>query len=218
MNKDKTTIIIIVLIALCLIAGVIGWTRGSKNNETPSTPTNTPKEVISYKQVEIFELNSKLSNLQFATNLNAAKVEGESIMEAYIENGIVKFNYNVKGSEFGNDIVKTYEVSTVKDVIGVGMGLSVQGNGSVKTYLLTKDGKVYMIRDDFSNPDGFGKVVELNVNTAVSMVVVDENFTLDDNAQTTLPTVYIKTSDNKVLTDEINLTEGNTLVEVVEQK
>ena len=59
-----------------------------------------------------------------------------------------------------------------------------------------------------------GTVENLNIVKADAIAVpYGESFYLADSAETTTPTVYIKTTDGRYYTDEFS----NTLVEVVEK-
>lgn len=214
----------IVLIIACLIFAVIGYLIGINLYKLikKKDPVIAPPVVKGeYKTVKVDGLEAKLGGLDFSNNLVVYKNEGESIFNVIVDSGTAKVTYNIKGNDFGfnNDIVKSYKVSSLNNIVSIGAGINVQGTGSFKIYFLCSDGKVYVINDILSsvfNEENYGMVYDLPVKNATSIAVVDKNFSLSGSSQT-LPTVYIKTSDNRLLTDEISfIDEDNQVVEVIE--
>ena len=170
------------------------------------------KQVINYNHetVKVSNLDSKLSKLDFNNrNESFFKLKEEKVeLTARCTQGYVSVYYN-----YGS-IKEGYEVYHMSNAVTAKITYSAQGNGAAVTYILTNDGKVFKIFDDFSDPKNFGRTVELNVKNAKSIAV--GNMTLKDNAYASYPTVVIKTDDNKVLTDDPNLATDKSLVEVVD--
>ena len=162
-----------------------------------------------YDKVEVSNLSTKLSKLDFENTTNDVYSGGESepTLEVNVEQGYVAVLYTLKSD------VKGYEVEGITNAVSARVDYSAQGNGAAVVYILTEDGKVYRIYDDFSNLNDLGNLVELNVNNAKSIAA--GNITFKDDAPTSSPTVVIKTADNKVLTNDSNLSKDNLLVEVV---
>ena len=224
---NNIVVILIVIIALCLIAGAVGWYLGGKVEKLTPKPSNTSTNVtpsetsdnqntIVYKQVSVNGLQNKLSQLDFSPKLSSEVIEADSTFKVEVTNGVALLTYH--NVESDNSFDKTYTVDSVTDVISAGIGFSVEGSGFAETYLLTSSGKVYKIDDALKKDGEFGKVTELNVNNAISIAVVDNNFNLLEDAATTSPTVYIKTADSKVLTDESGLIDiDNPIVEVIDK-
>ena len=211
----KVTIFIAVVMVICMLAGFVGLSLASKNDkpsDIPKQPSNDNQNQSSivYNKVNVTNLQEKVSKLNFETKLTSIYdgQDGEPKLNVTVENGVAKLTYNIDSTN------KTYEVTSLNNVISCGITYSVQGNGGAVTYLLTSDGKVYKIYDNFMDLNNVGKLIELNVNNANAIAV--DNTTLQDSALAGYPMVVIKTNDNKILTDDTNLTDNNTLVEVVE--
>jgi len=233
----KKNIIIVILIILLLISiflGVFGFIN-KKNNTNNDLINNSSKndnsniekgentlndlDDTNYKKVEISNLSSKLSNLSFENRTfdSASEVDFVST-NINIDFGIVNVSTIIE--EEDNNIVRSYTVDGINDAVSVGAGVSVQGSGSVVFYILTASNKVYSIIDNIEdvklNNDYIGLAKDMGVVNAEKIAVVYEDFNLSDNANITKPTVYIKTTNGKILTNE-NLLEGNEIVEVVEK-
>lgn len=227
-NNKKNVLFIIVVIALVLETGYLIYSNfikkdsapadnnqtqvDDKNNNKPNEIDNSNKNLNNYKEVKIENLNSKLSKLDFnSKTISTSGVSDEVPFSINIvSNKEIKITHN-----YANTSYNLY----IENAISVGSGFSVQGNGSAVFYVLTADGSVYMIEDDMSKvkttASYVGNAVNIGVKGATQIAVTDD-FSLDDDALTAKPTVYIKTSDNKILTDE-NLLDNENIVSVVEK-
>jgi len=233
-NKNIIIVLIIVLLVISAFLGVFGFIN--RENNTNNDPTkNTTKndnsnikkneniidivEDNNYKKVEISNLSSKLSNLSFDNRtFDSASEIGFVSTNINIDFGVVSISTIIEEEE--NNILRSYTVDGINDAVSVGAGVSVQGSGSVVFYILTASNKVYSIIDNLEevklNNDYIGLAKDMGVVNAEQIAVVYENFNLSDNANTTKPTVYIKTTNGKILTNE-DLLEGNEIVEVIEK-
>lgn len=232
MLKGKIAVIVVIL--LCLVSGVLGWvirdkTQKETNEPIPqNTETQTPNqnvveeqteqntepqtESIEYTKVPVTDLQAKLAKLDFNNKLTSS-YDGtgpEPILKVNVENGVPKLSYDIEPT-----LKKSYEVSSLKNVISVGITFGVQGNGEAISYYLTEDGKVYKIHDSFGSLDKAGKLIELNVNNATAIATGYIDF--GDDHFYNYAGVVIKTKDNKLLTNDSHLTNGDTLVEIVEK-
>lgn len=227
-NNKKNVLFIIVVIALVLETGYLIYSNfikkdsapadnnqtqvDDKNNNKPNEIDNSNKNLNNYKEVKIENLNSKLSKLDFnSKTISTSGVSDEVPFSINIvSNKEIKITHN-----YANISYNLY----IENAISVGSGFSVQGNGSAVFYVLTADGSVYMIEDDMSKvkttASYVGNAVNIGVKGATQIAVTDD-FSLDDDALAANPTVYIKTSDNKILTDE-NLLDNENIVSVVEK-
>ena len=237
-NKEKAevnykTLSIVLAILLLISAGFIAYLmilKGSNvadltdykeqnpvkaNTITQPVVVEESNDIVSnnFPVVKINKLSEKLSKLNFDNKTEATNDDGDGVADivAHINNGGVVVNI-LNGEN------TSYVVDGINNAVSLGVGLSVQGNGTLVTYILTGNGKVFKIEDDLNNvkENYKGTAIDLEVTDATAIAVVDNNFNLDDEAQTTLPTVYIKTKDGRVLTDETSLTSTSKIVEVVE--
>ena len=236
-EKNKSNnVSIILLIILVICAGVIGFILGKgvfnaeekleenlqKTEEQEKTDDTTPEvNEIVYQKVEVENLNTKIAELDFNNKTTAEAFESEGIRDNDYGIGTIT-NGKVQIKTVKNNTTKTQYIDEITDAVSIGAGFSVQGSGSVSFYVLTSKGEVYKIYYDFydasENTDYKGEVKKLDVNNAVSIAVVDRDFHLDPDAMTVTPTVYIKTIDGKILTDESFFSLGDnqsTLKEVV---
>ena len=220
-NKSYTLVITLLSVIIILLVSLLVYVMFIRKPEekVPLNPNNENTEVKennptnNYPIVKIKDLNTKLSNLDFTNKTTARSGDSEEMPFS------ISFNGNKVTVNF-ESYNKTYSLD-VDSPISVGAGLSIQGSGSATFYILTSNGKVYEIEDSMSNVENnsnyVGKLVDMGISNASSIAVVDRNFNLSENAQTTLPTVYIRTTDGKVFTDEIGLLNGSKLVEVTEE-
>ena len=186
------------------------------NKEKAEVPRNVENN---FERVAISNLNDKLKQLNFNNKTVASKYEEEWVkVDSKINSGRVTISILFEDID---NIERSYTVENIENAISVGTGISVQGNGSTRTYILTSDGKVYYVDDEFNsvlnNENYKGEIVDTNISGASAIAVVDENFSLSDISEATEPTVYIKTNDGKIYTDEYLLEVQNGLVEVYEQ-
>lgn len=227
-NNKKNVLFIIVVIALFLETGYLIYSNfikkdtvpsnnsqtqvDDKNNNKPNEIDDTNKVLNSYKEVKITNLNSKMSKLDFnSKTISTSGVDDEVPFSINIvSNKEIKITHN-----YANLSYSLY----MENAISVGSAYSVQGNGSAVFYVLTADGSIYKIEDDMSkvktNSSYTGNAINIGVKGATQIAVTD-NFSLNDDAVTTNPTIYIKTSDGKILTDE-NLLDKEKIVSVVEK-
>lgn len=227
-NNKKNVLFIIVVIALFLETGYLIYNNfikkdtvpsnnsqtqvDDKNNNKPNEIDDTNKVLNSYKEVKITNLNSKMSKLDFnSKTISTSGVDDEVPFSINIvSNKEIKITHN-----YANLSYSLY----MENAISVGSAYSVQGNGSAVFYVLTADGSIYKIEDDMSkvktNSSYTGNAINIGVKGATQIAVTD-NFSLNDDAVTTNPTIYIKTSDGKILTDE-NLLDKEKIVSVVEK-
>lgn len=186
------------------------------NKEKAEVPRNVENN---FERVAISNLNDKLKQLNFNNKTVDSKYEEEWVkVDSKINSGRVTISILFEDSD---NIERSYTVENIENAISIGTGISVQGNGSTRTYILTSDGKVYYVDDEFNsilnNENYKGEIVDTNISGASAIAVVDENFSLSDISEATEPTVYIKTNDGKIYTDEYLLEVQNGLVEVYEQ-
>ena len=186
------------------------------NKEKAEVPRNVENN---FERVAISNLNDKLKQLNFNNKTVDSKYEEEWVkVDSKINSGRVTISILFEDID---NIERSYTVENIENAISVGTGISVQGNGSTRTYILTSDGKVYYVDDEFNsvlnNENYKGEIVDTNISGASAIAVVDENFSLSDISEATEPTVYIKTNDGKIYTDEYLLEVQNGLVEVYEQ-
>lgn len=227
-NNKKNVLFIIVVIALALETGYLIYSNfikkdnvpannnqtqvDNKNNNKPNEIDNTNKSLNNYKEVKIENLNSKISKLDFNSKIiSTSGVDDEVPFSINIvSNKEIKITHN-----YANVSYSLY----MENAISVGSAFSVQGNGSAIFYVLTANGSVYKIEDDMAkvktNSSYTGNAVNIGVKGATQIAVTDD-FSLNDDAITTNPTVYIKTSDSKILTDE-DLLDNEKIVSVVEK-
>ncbi|MBR4178213.1 MAG: hypothetical protein IKR57_02550 [Bacilli bacterium] len=197
-------------------------TTDNKEEKTTETENKTSTEttVNNFDKVAVTDLNNKLSKLDFNNKTTSHSSEDEwLVLDAKIADGKVEIKINITEGE-EEKIERVYTVEDINNAVSVGSGISVQGSGFADFYILTEDGKVYRIEDEISevkkdvNYTGLPK--NMLINNAVSIAVVDSSFNLADNAETTIPTVYIKTNDGRIFTNEpINEQQG--LIEVIEK-
>ena len=186
------------------------------NKEKAEVPRNVENN---FERVAISNLNDKLKQLNFNNKTVDSKYEEEWVkVDSKINSGRVTISILFEDTD---NIERSYTVDNIENAISIGTGISVQGNGSTRTYILTSDGKVYYVDDEFNsilnNENYKGVIVDTNISGASAIAVVDENFSLSDISGSTEPTVYIKTNDGKIYTDEYLLEVQNGLVEVYEQ-
>lgn len=226
--KNSTLTILLSIICMCLALFIFVNRDKLIEKEGDNLPLNDKSEVNdkvdnvtvdepltnSFPIVKVKNLQEKLRKLDFSDKTSCVATEGSTDdpkFTAYIENGRV--NIEAVRGETNNK----YTVEGIENAKSVGAGFSVQGSGMGFYYILTKDGKVYMLEESANKvADLDGKVVDLGIKGATSIAVVDQNFNLNDEAMTTSPTVYVKTSDGKLLTDEFFLGQSG-IVEVVEE-
>lgn len=183
------------------------------NEQNGNNESNLTQETVNnFKQVKVSNLSNKLKKLDFTSNKTAiAGVDDEMPFSiSIISNKEVKVTHNYAGLSYS---------LFVESAISVGAGFSAEGKGEADFYILTADGSVYKISDEVdkvsSNKGYTGVLKNIGIKNA-TQIAVSDNFSLDDNALTSTPTVYIKTSDNKIFTDE-KLLDNETLVEVIEK-
>ena len=186
------------------------------NKEKAEVPRNVENN---FERVAISNLNDKLKQLNFNNKTVDSKHEEEWVkVDSKINSGRVTISILFEDTD---NIERSFTVENIENAISVGTGISVQGNGSSRTYILTSDGKVYYVDDEFdsilNNENYKGEIVDTNISGASAIAVVDENFSLSDISESSEPTVYIKTNDGKIYTDEYLLEVQNGLVEVYEQ-
>ena len=180
-----------------------GSTTPEKENENePETEpeSGTEEKSNDFEKISVNNLSVKLAKLNFNHQSEAVCSEGGNAKDAIngrieIVDGKVELTVNDKKTT----------ISNVKNPRSVGCGVSVQGSGSFESYILTSEGEVFKVEE--------GSASNMNIVKAEAISVVDRDFNLSDNAQTTNPTVYIKTTDGRIYTDEFS----KTLVEVVEK-
>ena len=228
-NQNGKGIIIILLVFVLLVcfgAGIYGYlNRNSvevglkddiKNNkEKGELPSNIENN---FEKVGVSSLNDKLNNLNFENKNSDTRYEEDWVkVNSKINAG--KVTISIKLEEESSEV--SYTIDEITNAISVGTGISVQENGSQRTYILTSDGKVYYVEDDFysikSKVNYKGTLVDTKISGATAIAVVDENFSLSDISESIEPTVYIKTAESKVYTDELLLEEQDGLVLVYEQ-
>lgn len=221
-NKKGDLLLIIVIVVLVLETGYLVYDKAIRKENTQvdnsqvkvndnTTSGSFSNSINDYKEVKINNLNTKISKLDFSNKtISTSGVDDEVPFSISISpNKEVKITHSYANLSYSVNI---------ENAISVGSGFSVQGSGSAVFYILTSDGSVYKIEDDMNNVNSnksyTGVPKNIGVKGATQMTVTD-NFSLDDDAVTSSPTVYIKTSDNKLLTDE-NLLVSDEIVSVVE--
>ena len=216
-EKKKNSPLVIVLFVVVLIAAcIIGWLLGTK---AAKDEEEEPVTINSFEKVEVADLDTKLGQLDFSNKTTANKSEDEWLTSK-IEVVDGKSTVTITVNEEGDTSEKSYIVDGVENVVSVGTGISVQGNGTAEFYILTSAGEVFHIADEIGDvkttENYIGTANNMNIKEATSIAVVDENFNLADDAVTTTPTVYIKTKDGRVFTDE-PIKSQSGLIEVVKK-
>lgn len=221
-NKKNNLLLVIIIIVLVLETSYLIYdkTIRRKNTQVDNsqikvndniTPGNFSDSINNYKEVKINNLNIKISNLNFNNKtISTSGVDDEPPFSISISsNKEIKINHSYANLSY---------IVNIENAISVGSGFNVQGSGSAVFYILTSDGFVYKIEDDMndvnSNKSYIGTPKNIGVKGA-TQIAVSDNFSLDDEVITSNPAVYIKTSDNKLLTDE-NLLVGEEIVSVVD--
>lgn len=187
-------------------------TNENKNEDDKKENSSNQEKVNNYKQVEISELSNKLKKLDFTSKRTAtAGVADEKPFSiSIVSDKEIKITHNYAGLSYN---------LAIENAISVGAGFGAQGSGEAHFYILTADGSVYKIMDEMdkvqSNKEYKGTLKNIGIKNATQITVTD-NFSLNDNAFVISPSVYIKTSDNQIFTDE-SLLDNEAIVEVIEK-
>ncbi len=220
MKESKATTIIAILLIIFLLLGAIGFVVGMKkgNNPTPDNPTPTPVTPTPQEgnEVIIENLQEKLGTLDFSPKTDEVLTEGENHFSVNVVDGVATVSYTLNGAEYVQEgtIEKSYQIESVTGVASAGLGFSAQ---SLKIFLLSSEGRVYLVEDqlnDVVTGGTLGNAVDLTVENATEMAVTRANFSLRDDGDQSTINVYIKTSDGRVFTNEADLLNGNPVIEV----
>ena len=180
-----------------------------------------PKEIVipevipnsGYKVIEVEKLEKKLNKLSFVNKKQ----------DFYNKSSKININTSVTAGKLNvlikiGKVKKTYTVDELEKIICV--HTNVYDNKHI-SYILTEDGKVYKIEDDLSivkkTDDYKGEAVDLGLTNVVKIAVDKKlKFKINSELKTIIPSVYIKTDDNRVFTDEVFISEEK-IVELVEK-
>ncbi len=180
-----------------------------------------PKEIVipevipnsGYKVIEVEELEKKLNKLSFVNKKQ----------DFYNKSSKININTSVTAGKLNvlikiGKVKKTYTVDELEKIICV--HTNVYDNKHI-SYILTEDGKVYKIEDDLSivkkTDDYKGEAVDLGLTNVVKIAVDKKlKFKINSELKTIIPSVYIKTDDNRVFTNEVFFPEEK-IVELVEK-
>ena len=242
-GKGGIIALLLILFLACAAAGVYGYLNKDRNvihdknnttdntnvennpvEDTPKTDDKTETVTVEndFEKVEVSNLNTKLSSLDFSLKTKSESNEEEWLtLTSEIVDGKVTNTITInEGGESVETITRSYTVEDVENAISVGTGISVQGNGYADFYILTSNGEVYHIEDEIgevkATSNYIGMAKNMNIKQAASIAVVDQSFNLSDTAETTTPTVYIKTNDGRIFTDE-PIKFQDELIEVIEK-
>lgn len=231
-KEKKNILFIIIFVLLILETGYIIYSNFIKTDNKPTNnnqsqvendktnednnikdeQNNTSENINNYKEVKINSLTSKLSKLDFTNKTTAiAGVDDELPFSiSIISNKEVKVTHNYANLSY---------TLPMENAISVGAGFSVEGPGFAVFYILTSNGSIYRVEDNMenvrTNSSYKGTALDMGVKEATQICVTD-NISLNDESLTASPNVYIKTSDNKVLTDE-RLLDSEKIVSVIEK-
>lgn len=227
-KKNKNWLFIVVLALLVLETSYLVYDKyinkeesnsdkiqtneNKKENNTPKENEPTQEVVNNFKQAGVSNLSNKLSKLDFTTKkIATAGVDDEIPFSiSIVSDKEIKITHNYAGLSYS---------LYIENAISVGAGLNVEGSGEAVFYVLTADGSVYNIVDDIgkvkSNNAYTGTLKNIGIKNA-TQIAVSDSFSLNDDAVTTLPNVYIKTSDSKIYTSE-KLLDNESIVQVIEK-
>lgn len=220
MKNSKSIIIILVVILLVIFigVGVVGYSR-SKNSGGNGGSYDKLDDNLKTEVFNVNDLLERLNYVGFDNQVYSAVSEDNYIdIEAMINEGIVSVKIKVSDAE--NSYERSYNLDSITDVVSI--GTAYEKEGKVLTYFMTKSGKVYKVEDVLSNVESnknyVGQAKDLGVKRATGIHVATSGFALNDNVLSEHPAVYIKTSDNRIYTDESFKNDGSVQEGLVEVK
>ena len=201
MKKNKLIIIILcILFVVFLIISLISIIY--KNNP------GKPRDDI-FETYTIENLDEKMNNLGFGLQDKIGINYDISSYNAEIVDNKLSVTFIIDGSE-----EKRYVYDDFVKPTSITMNIMEE---KIYLYVLVEDGRVYSI--DFNkqsiveDPEYKGDIESLNVTNAVGINSLD-SFDINENP-IDKPCVYIKTIEDKYLTDEILIENQNGLIELV---
>ncbi len=199
-NNLLIAIIIIVIILMVEVTYIYYHSEEDKKtviefNDSITNVINVGK----IPSIDINNLNNEISALEFVDSVGSGLELGNNKYTARIDENKVIVSIN------GNE--KEYNIKNPKSIV-----IGALENKYVTIYILSKDGKLYNIKYNIINDSEESCIYSLKDIESIDIDTGEVNILNKDNFE---PSLYFKTSDNKIYTSDKLVDNQKYFVELI---